>query len=121
MEHTKHHPDTDPPSRDTIFTLLQSRRRREVVAALSDASSPIALQELATAVSTRVHGDGERAGAVRTDGSGSTDALVVALHHAHLPKLDAADVIDYDADRKAVTDFRIKPLTPCLRAVDEAR
>ena len=80
----------------TAFELLSRRPRRELLYWLyrrDDRSAP--LDVLADALAERdvgIPGD-----------------LRVALHHVHLPKLDDADVVDYDADQRTVR-YRGDPL-----------
>lgn len=69
-------------------------RRRSVLALVETESGPVPRAQLAKAIATG-------------DGPGSTQSSVRAveidLHHHHLPKLAAAEVVEYDADEGTVT------------------
>lgn len=107
---------TDVRSTDTIHDLLSSRRRRHVVVALSERNPPIALRELAAAVASReAETDSNEVSAE------VTDEITVALHHVHLPKLDDADIVDYDAERNAVASARAEELASVVRSFDGSR
>jgi hypothetical protein len=75
--------------------LLASERRRTVLAILDERPGPIDLDELAEAVVTR----GRDAD---TPGERERERTAVELHHAHLPKMDALGVVDYDPDANRV-------------------
>lgn len=107
MANAIHSPTTDAAALDTIYSLLSDRRRRSVVAVLSDRNSPIELRELATAV-TETASDPD-------DGPpNATREVVTTLHHVHLPKLDAAGVIDYDSETNTVVPRRTAALVPAI-------
>lgn len=76
---------------DTVFRVLSHERRRAVIRELSD-QDEVAVGELVTTVFTTAAGLGTNREGVKAD-----------LYHTHLPKLDEADVIDYDADTETVT------------------
>lgn len=71
--------------------LLSSKRRRIVCNVLAEEDAPIGFEELATTVFARENA-AESGGDVK-----------IALHHVHLPKLDAAGVIDYDVDARQIS------------------
>lgn len=74
------------PSLDEVFTLLANQRRRYVLYYLFTRSEGVAtIDELANAISTLERRSAEAQTQVRT-----------SLHHAHLPKLEEAGVIEYD-------------------------
>ncbi|QLD89432.1 hypothetical protein HWV07_10480 [Natronomonas salina] len=100
-----------PLDRDELFALLQSGRRRRVVRHLLEfVGEPMPVDALATAIARREH---------ETPSEG-LDASVrerveIALDHAHLPQLAAADVVEYDRDRGRVTATpEIEALEPYL-------
>ena len=76
---------------DTVFELASVQRRRHLLASLTDGDADVFdLDTLVEQVQT--------AESRATDGPPPDyDTVLVALHHAHLPKLAAAGVIDYDA------------------------
>lgn len=73
--------------------LLASERRRVLLSVLADESTPISLDELATAVA-----------AEEPDSPDAADhtATRVTLHHTHLPQMSHLDIIDYDPTRRQV-------------------
>lgn len=75
--------------------LLASARRRTLLAVLADADGTVGVEELARTVADREPAD------AGTRGDGATD-VQVALHHVHLPKLDQADLVEYDWDAMQV-------------------
>jgi|AntRauMinimDraft_4_1070384.scaffolds.fasta_scaffold00048_22 DNA-binding transcriptional ArsR family regulator len=86
--------DSTPPlDLDAVFAALGHPRRRHLLSALADRDGEQSLTRLATDVVAR-ESDQPRE-------SVSTEACQrcrIALHHAHLPKLDALGVVDYDPD-----------------------
>ena len=85
-------------STDALLTLLADRRRRAVVRHLSARNGRTSLGALVEAVST------ER---------GDERNVRIGLHHHHLPRLDAADVVDYDVSARTVRyrpDERVESL-----------
>ena len=73
--------------------LLAVDERRAALTVLSRMDGPVALSTLVTAV--------QHAGGVDTSGH-DPDALRLAFHHLHLPKLDRAGLLRYDDERKRV-------------------
>jgi glycine cleavage system regulatory protein len=52
----------------------------------------------------------------------SEQTVLTALHHVHLPKLDCANVIEYDAEASLVTyrgDERLEHCLGAIRPVDD--
>lgn len=76
---------------DSTFACLANTRRRRLIEVLAETSGPIAVGELADAISER---EGDSTADGRADNTSSETA--VALHHVHLPKLSEAEVIDVD-------------------------
>lgn len=65
--------------------------RRRTIEALSERSSPVALSDLAAAITTRENGADPPSDA-------RSKRSPVALHHIHLPKLEDAGVVHYDPE-----------------------
>ena len=107
MQHGTIPPETDDQAIDTIFSLLRHRYRRDVVEILSERESPLPLRDLAATIA---------AGETESDRASTetTHEVATALHHVHLPKLDDADVIDYDTETSTVTPVRTDALVPFL-------
>lgn len=85
--------------RDVMRGILGHPLRRAVVAAGDALHAPISLSRTADAVVDAL--------AARTDPTAvAVDAttLELQLHHTHLPKLDAAGVLAYDAAERTVVD-----------------
>lgn len=78
--------------------LLAAPERRVVLERLADLTAPVDLEELAEAVTTSEATDGLAV-------PESSDRVKVRLHHAHLPKLDDAGVLDYDPDANRVDSW----------------
>ena len=86
-------------SRNERFELLASEPRRLVLEVLSDRDTPLGLDDLATAVATRRSDD-------LAPDSDAVEQTAVSLHHAHLPRLADADVIEYDTEARRVNDAK---------------
>lgn len=94
--HTRHDRtgDAHPPDRpeaarlDAIFEALTSRHCRVLLDRLADADDALAVGNLATALADDATLD-------------EADVRTV-LHHTHLPTLDDAGLLEYDADRGVV-------------------
>ena len=82
-----HRPSADSSQLDVLYRLLATRDRRATLAYFRESSSEVAsVSDIADEISD--HGEKEQ--------------TVLQLHHSALPRLDAADVIDYDARSKTV-------------------
>ena len=81
-----------------LHDVLANPRRRAVIRSLEAATRPRALADLAMDVAVREQ-EGER-----TEPSHDAVQLRYAsLYHLHLPKLVAADVVEFDRDRNTVS------------------
>ncbi|WP_440990185.1 DUF7344 domain-containing protein [Haloarchaeobius baliensis] len=78
-----------------VFAILSNPRRRYTLEYLRRHDESVALRDLAEAIATVESGESPAPRAVR-------HAVYVSLHQTHLPMLDAAGVLAYDADRKLV-------------------
>jgi hypothetical protein len=78
------------------YGLLSDERRRLVLDVLADRTTPVTLDRLAEAVVA--HEDG-----LDPDDDGTVERMRIDLHHRHLPKMAALDVIDYDPQSNRVT------------------
>ena len=83
------HGDVDTERLDAVFEVLADARRRRVIRVLSGGETEV------TTVATLAE-------ALAECEPTPTDRLVVSLGHVHLPKLDAAGVIDYHPVRSTV-------------------
>lgn len=85
---------------DDLFDALAHGRRRRVLRSLAAARLPVDVEALARDVAAREHGGS--ADSRETVPAEAVERVHVSLHHAHLPKLDAAGLVDYDADQNVV-------------------
>lgn len=116
MEDTAHTPATDARSLETIATLLSDARRRHVLEVLAERDSRILLRDLAAAVASR---EGETQ--PDDDSPATTHEIAAGLHHVHLPKLDRAGVVDYDARANVVVPERAASLTRHASVIEAER
>jgi hypothetical protein len=80
---------TEDDHLDALFGVLADARRRRVIRILDDADADVTpVSAIAESLATRE--------------ATPTDRLVVSLRHVHLPKLDAAGVVDFAPDRSTV-------------------
>lgn len=86
-------------SLETIYQALQSRRRRLVIHYLRRTSSGVA--EMEAVVDWIVHREAA-ADAVTVVDPDHAEDVAAALHHVHLPKLQADGVVDYDCRTRVV-------------------
>jgi hypothetical protein len=87
--------------RDVMYGLLGHPFRRAVVAAGDALRAPMSLSGTADAVTDALASAPEPA---TPDAPRATSNLELHLHHTHLPKLDAAGVLAYDATERTVVD-----------------
>lgn len=85
---------SDALSRDALFELLASERRRAVLRRLDDGEEPVPVPELVAAVVAR-----EASVEFTPD---QHERVAVSLEHVHLPKLHDAGVVEYDDDAGTV-------------------
>lgn len=97
-----------PYSFDTVIELLSERLRRYVLYDLVDQQG--ACLSLETVVD-RVH---ERASSGRTD-EPSRIEIKTRLVHSHLPRLEEAGIVTFDADDETITYHTNSALEPCLK------
>ncbi|WP_435181801.1 DUF7344 domain-containing protein [Halorussus sp. AFM4] len=86
----------DVPSRDARTGVLADRRRRYVLSRLEASGAPMAVADLADDVVRR---ETDRSPTAMQD---ERERIYVSLYHNHLPKLAAAELVRFDADRKLV-------------------
>lgn len=106
MRSEPHFRATEGPPDSIVSVVLADRRRRRVVDALADLQPPVSVERLAAAVADREPGETPA----------SPDDVAVSLHHVHLPKLAAVDVVDYDPETTTVTGERTARLGPLAAA-----
>ena len=85
------------PSRDEVFDAVKNLRRRYVLYYLQRHGGPVELGELAEQVAAW-----ENDTTVGEVSPSERKSVYSALHQTHLPKLQAAGVLHYDAERSLV-------------------
>lgn len=84
--------------RDELYDVLSDSTRRFALRYLRSVEGTVPLEELTTELVAR---QVDRPVSDRT--LADRDAVEVALHHQHLPKMDAAGFLDYDSDGGTIT------------------
>lgn len=91
--------DEQGPGVSELQGLLADERRRRVLSALVDSSTPVRVESVArTVAAEEVDAEPDTVPAERVE------RVQVALHHCHLPKLADADLVDYDSEEHVVED-----------------
>ncbi|MBX0321423.1 hypothetical protein EGH21_00130 [Halomicroarcula sp. F13] len=97
-------------SRDEVHSLLASRWRRYLLYCLFLYTAPVSLATVADTVTEFEHG--VPAPTVPDERL----SVYMRLYHTHVPKLDAADVVDYDQSEDSLTHATaFSELVPFLR------
>jgi repressor of nif and glnA expression len=86
-----HPADSTRAPDDEVFSVLADCRRRQILRYLHESDSPEGIESIADAIEDRHSAPPRR-------------ELRIALHHKHLPKLDAAGLIEYAAGDNRVVD-----------------
>lgn len=86
------------PFDEQLVRLIADARNRAILTILHEVARPLSTAELVNHLSEH----DELAGDV-SDENDDREALYIALHHNHLPKLDEAGLIDYDPAENVVT------------------
>jgi hypothetical protein len=89
--------ETSSPSRDEVFDAVRNLRRRYVLYYLQRRGGPVELGVLAEQVAAW-----ENDTTVSEVSPSQRKSVYSALHQIHLPKLEAAGVLEYDADQNIV-------------------
>jgi hypothetical protein len=103
-------------SKDTTFSVLKNRRRREVLKYLRGHDGEAKLSDLAEHIAAK-----ENDIEVRALSSDQRKRVYIGLYQCHLPKMDDADVVTFDKNRGDVTLLdQAAELFQYLDAEDEA-
>lgn len=89
--------ETADLSLDDVFHILQTSRRREAIRYMLQAGDRVKMRDLAEHVAAKEH---EKT--VEQLLSDERQRVYIPLYQSHLPKLDEADIIDYDKPRGVV-------------------
>lgn len=95
--------ETDAVGWDDVLANLAHRRRRVALSVLSDYDAPLSRVALAREIAV-AEADEET-----TPDTGMIDDLCADLHHVHLPKLENAGLVEYDA-RSGAVSYRGHPV-----------
>ena len=108
--------DSGSPSAETVFDALGHRHRRAVVRELRerDRDEAVGLEDLAASVAAAERGVDP--GDVDPD---ALESALTTLYHAHLPRLDDAGAISYDAEAGTVRPARIGPFLDGIDSADD--
>lgn len=86
---------SDASDWDDVVDCLADERRRVALSTLYRTGAPMDRTDLAVAVAESDQTD--------TESSISVEDVLVEMHHLHLPKLEAAGLVSYDAEAETVT------------------
>jgi hypothetical protein len=106
-----HSPEGTEPLGET-FDALANRWCRVTLQHLVECDGALVVDDLVSRLADELDDDGA-----------SETRLETSLHHAHLPKLDDANLIDYDPDRGLVrlrANSRFEELAPAIVALESA-
>lgn len=82
---------------DTVLDLCQEQQRRIVLSALVEEQRSLTMRDLTQTIVRHTH---------HTSLSETSEDVLtqiqISLHHRHLPKLEAAGIIEYDSERHLV-------------------
>ncbi len=82
---------------DVLVDLCRNEHRRIAIAVLADQRRSLTLDDLTKAVVKHNHHV-----ALTEVSDGTLPRIKTALHHVHVPKLDAAGFVEYDLERQLV-------------------
>jgi hypothetical protein len=101
---------------DTILDLCRVQQRRIVLSVLADEHRPLTVRDLTHVITTHNHD------APLTEvPEKAVTQIQVSLHHIHLPKLEAAGVIEYDPKNQLVElTNEFDQLQPALSTIVDA-
>ncbi|WP_256392108.1 DUF7344 domain-containing protein [Natronoarchaeum rubrum] len=110
---TEDHPDLSP---DRIYEILGHAYRRQTLCVLHSRPGAVDLEELATLVAARCRDE-----PVAEIEDGERDAVLVELHHNHVPRLRSAGLVAYDPGASGAVELvgDVEPLLPTLRSGGE--
>ncbi|ELY42009.1 DUF7344 domain-containing protein [Natronorubrum tibetense] len=107
---------SSPLSRDDIFHVLQTNRRRDAIAYLLNRDGPVKMSDVAEYVAAK-----ENETTVASLTSAQRQRVYIPLYQSHLPKLDKKGIVEYDQSRGIVrsTD-RIEIFRPYLEDMTDS-
>ncbi|ELZ84753.1 hypothetical protein C453_12081 [Haloferax elongans ATCC BAA-1513] len=84
-------------SKDELFRILSNSRRRQIIYFLHREGDALSLKELAAMVAARENGT-----AVEEVTDEERQRVYISLYQTHLPKLESADLVNYDDEERTV-------------------
>ena len=99
---------------DTVFEILAHHRRRYALECLREYENPLPLADLADEVAVREHD-----APLPEVPSETVKRVYLSLYHTHIPKLAAAEYVEYSQERDAVTLTEHSERAERLRATIE--
>ncbi|WP_336022995.1 DUF7344 domain-containing protein [Halobellus salinisoli] len=81
-------------STETALELLTNQQRRQILRRIADTPDGATIDQLVKQLGA--------ANSIHPDGNGSFEHRGIELHHVHLPMLQDANVVDYDASQGTV-------------------
>lgn len=104
------------PDYDTILDVCSDRQRRVILAKLLEQNRPLTMRDLMHAIAKHNHH-----APLEELASEVMERVQISLHHIHLQKLQAAELIEYDTDRQLVEPTEmIDEIHPTLAAILDA-
>jgi DNA-binding transcriptional ArsR family regulator len=97
---TDQYPSIETESIDRLFGAMADEGRRVAVRYLADAEGPLSRDELVHHVTVETNGCDVLEGNER-------ERLAARFHHHHLPQLEAAGIVEYDAERGIVRGTKL--------------
>lgn len=91
-------------SKDELFRILSSSRRRYIIYFLHEAEGEVSLGDLATRIAAK---ENDRPPEDVTDSE--RQRVYISLYQTHLPKLEESGIVEYDEDERLVS------MTPEMR------
>lgn len=107
--------DTQPGLTDSDVEIVAEAQRRSILRYLSErGDEPVMVHELAIHITDRDSAGGP-------DYAERVERNMTALHHVHLPKLDDARLVDYEAREKTVRYSPRDAVEELLQIVSETQ
>ena len=101
-------------STEKALELLTNQQRRQILRQVADTPDGTTVDQL----TQHLRG----ADSLQPDGNGSVEHRGIELHHIHLPKLQEANVIEYDTDQGTVHRGReFQDVLALLAVIDDHR
>ena len=106
----------NPIAFDTVLDLCADQHRRIALGALANEQRSLTVNDLTKAIVKHNHHT-----PMIEMPKGSLTELQISLHHAHLPKIEASGLIDYDQERGRVEPTaQLEQIQPQISAIIEA-